>query len=94
MTLKTKFSFFKCAESVGLPWPVVTECYYSGVATMLQLEAEKATKSIAYPNEQLKFVPTIVYNHVCCKRLNIDYDNNLMFFFLGIRSTQTKSFIA
>lgn len=31
---------------------------------MLQLEAEKATKAIAHPNEMLKFVPTIVYNHV------------------------------
>lgn len=71
----------KCAESVGLPWPVVTECYYSGVGAMLQLEAEKATKAIAYPNQQLRFVPTIVYNHVNYKK-NILFKQHFFIFLL------------
>lgn len=52
----------QCAESVGVQYPEVSQCYYGGLGTQLQLEAERITHKIARPYP--KFVPTIVYNHV------------------------------
>ncbi|KAB0799146.1 hypothetical protein PPYR_07026 [Photinus pyralis] len=46
-----------CAESLGLPWGYVANCYHSTHGTRLQLAAEKVTLAT-----RPKFVPTIIYN--------------------------------
>ncbi|KAK5643589.1 hypothetical protein RI129_007434 [Pyrocoelia pectoralis] len=46
-----------CADSIGVPWEYITNCYHSLHGTRLQLAAEQVT-SFTSP----KFVPTIIYN--------------------------------
>lgn len=52
----------QCAAAVGVEWPEVTQCFYGGLGTQLQLEAERITHKLAKPYP--KFVPTIVFNQV------------------------------
>lgn len=64
-SLNLLLNHIQCADKVGVPQGVITECFDGPLGTQLQLEAEQLTKVIS-PS----FVPTIVYNWVSIQLLN------------------------
>lgn len=52
----------QCAAQVNVDYREVSQCMNGGLATQLQLEAERITHRIARPYPS--FVPTVVFNNV------------------------------